>query len=187
MRTNGMVSSTMCVQPVQHRRPRNLVVSADSINGHHCGIRVQLGQHLDDVNHTLAPSSSREGVLEWCRRGLNLWSQLLTSITEGVSVQRKRNPWCVAHNLRGHRVHQTWRTFRLVSQLLQRRPGAKRNLLSLQSLPGRRQLSEGHLQLCSSRPLLHIIALMTTPPPCNCSFFVTMTAGQQHQPLASCK
>ena len=29
----------------------------------------------------------------------------------------------------GHRVHQTWRAFRLVSQLLQRRPGAWRNLL----------------------------------------------------------
>ena len=71
-------SSTMCVQPVQHRRPRNLVVGADPVKGHHSGIRVQLRQPLDDVRHALAAGSSREGVLEWCRRGLNLWCQLLS-------------------------------------------------------------------------------------------------------------
>ena len=212
----------MCVQPVQHCRPRNLVIGADSINGHHSRIRVQLGQPLDDVSHALTASSSREGVLERCRRGLHLWCQLLShgarnqpshhishedapdqsvrlrnavilpilmaSITVGVmrpcatcSANLHNHFWSVTESKRGRKCSTVipggpaaaplfadltffknlslsnangtrcvWlmisrgtgpsnvEGFSLVSQLLQRRPGAWRNLLPLQNLPGRR-------------------------------------------------
>ena len=49
----------------QHCFSRNCVVSANAVDGCHCGLRVQFRQPLQHMGDTFAPCSRRQSVLVW--------------------------------------------------------------------------------------------------------------------------